>query len=251
MGKSKQTTSSSNEMPAFQQDFLENTLLPFATDISQREFTPYTGDMTAGVSDISMQAQPLFQQAADIAGMTPQDYAAMTQANMSPYQSQVIDAALARSARDRQIARTGEMAQITNAGAFGNDRRGVFEGERAAAYDIGRDQLVADLMQQGYNQAQAATMAQLGQAQSAIGQAAAGYTQLGGLNQATEQAQLDAAFSEFMRQQNMPIENLGALVSAAGGVPSGYGSQSSTSSQKPGIFDYLTAGATAFSGFGR
>jgi hypothetical protein len=198
-----------------------------------------------------MAAQPMFGNIAGIANMTPEDYAAMNQANMSPYQSQVIDAALARSARDREIARTGEMAQITNAGAFGNERRGVFEGERAAAYDIGRDQLVADLMQQGYNQATAATMAQLGARQGAAGAAASGYMSLGGLDQATRQAELDAAFSEFMRQENMPLENLGALVSAAGGVPSGYGNTSSTSSQKPGIFDYLTAGASFASGFGR
>jgi len=95
MGKSRQTTTET-QMPAFQQEYLENTLLPFATNISQQGFTPYGGEMVAGVSDTTGLARPQFERVADIAGMTPADYAAMTAANMSPYQSQVIDAALAR-----------------------------------------------------------------------------------------------------------------------------------------------------------
>ena len=244
MGKSRQTTTTES-MPAFQQEYLQNTLLPFATNISQQGFTPYGGEMTAGVSETTRMAMPQFERVADIAGMTPADYAAMTSANMSPYQAQVIDAALARGQRERDIARTGEMADITRAGAFGNERRGVFEAERQAAFDIGQQEMIANLLQQGYSQAQAATMAQLAQAQGAAGQAAAGFTQLGGLEQATEQARLDAAMAEFMREQGLPYQQLGALVSAAGGVPAGYGTTSQA--YRPGVLDYLTAGATAYS----
>jgi hypothetical protein len=243
MGSSRQTTT--QRMPGFQQDFLENTLLPFASNVSQQGFTPFGGEMTAGVSDTTMMARPQFERVAGIAGMTPADYAAMTEANMSPFQSQVIDAALARSNREREIARTGEMADITRAGAFGNERRGVFEAERAAQFELGRDQMIANLLQQGFTQAQAATMAQLGQAQGAAGQAAAGFQQLGGLEQATEQARLDAAFSEFMREQGVPFQQLGALVSAASGVPAGYGT--TTATNRPGLIDYMTAAAGGFS----
>jgi len=247
MGKSRQTTTTEERMPAFQQEFLQNTLLPFATNISQQGFTPFGGEMTAGVSDTSMRALPQFERVADIAGMTPADYAAMTEANLSPFQSQVIDAALARGQRERDIARTGEMADITRAGAFGNERRGVFEAERQAAFDIGQQQMIANLLQQGYTQAQAATMAQLAQAQGAAGQAAEGFQQIGGLEQATEQARLDAAFAEFMREQGLPFEQLNALVSAAGGVPAGYGTTSQTGTYRPGVLDYLTAGAAGYS----
>jgi hypothetical protein len=243
MGQSRTTTE--NQMPQFQQDFLQNTLLPFATNISQQGFTPYGGQMTAGVSDTSMRALPEFERMSSIAGMTPQDYAAMTTANMSPFQSQVIDATLARADRDREIARTGEMAAVTRGGAFGNERRGVFEGVRQAEFDIGRDQMIANLLQQGYTQAQAATMAQIAQRQGAAGQAASGFQQLGGLEQVTDQAGLDALFAEFMREQNLPYQQLGALTSAASGVPGGYGTITET--KKPGLIDYLTAGATAYS----
>ena len=247
MGRPSRTTTEQS-MPAFQEQFLSGTLLPFATNISEQEFTPYTGEMVAGVSPLSMGAQTQFGQIADIANMTPQDFAAMTQANMNPFQEQVIDAALARSQRERDIARTGEMADITRAGAFGNERRGVFEAESAAAYEIGRDQMIADLMSQGYSQAQAQTMAQLGARQGAAGQAAAGFQQLGNLEQLTAQAGLDAQMQEFMRQQQFPLQQLGALVSAAGGIPAGY--STTTESRRPGTIDYINALASVGQGIG-
>lgn len=247
MGRSSQTTSSQATIPAFYENFLTQDLFPAARSFANQPFEEYGGQLTAAVSPLSMGAQQQFGQIADIANMTPQDYAAMTQANMSPYQSQVIDAALARSDRDRQIAQTGEMAQITGANAFGNERRGVFEAERAAAYDIGRDQLVADLMQQGYNQAQAATMAQLQMGQGAAVQAASGMMQLGNLEQLTNQAELDAQYNEFLREQNLPLQQLGALVSASSGaqIPQG---QTQTTSSRPGFSGILGAAAAGAQG---
>lgn len=249
MGRSSRSTQTQTQaMPEFQEQFLSGTLLPFATNISQQEFTPYEGEMVAGVSPLSLGAQEQFGQIADIANMTPQDFAAMTQANLNPFQQQVIDASLARAARERDIARTGEMADITRAGAFGNERRGVFEAERQAAFDIAQQQMIADLMAQGYNQAQAQTMAQLGARQGAAGQAAAGMMQLGNLEQLTEQARLDAQMQEFMRQQNMPLQQLGALVSAAGGIPSGFGTTTQTST--PGFSGILGALGSFGQGYG-
>lgn len=244
MGRARQTTTET-QMPGFQQEYLQSTLLPFATNIAEQGFTPYTGEMTAGVTGTSMRALPQFERVADIAGMTPEDYAAMTTANMSPFQSQVIDATLARAQRERDIARTGEQAEITRAGAFGNERRGVFEAERQAAFDIAQQQMIANLLQQGYTQAQAATMAQLGQAQLAAGQAAEGFQRIGGLEQATEQARLDALRGEFTREQELPYQQLAALVSAAGGIPGGYSTQTET--YRPGVLDYLTAFASGYS----
>jgi hypothetical protein len=196
-----------------------------------------------------MGAQTQFGQIADIANMSPQDFAAMTQANMNPFQEQVIDAALARSQRERDIARTGEMADITRAGAFGNERRGVFEAERQAAFELGQNEMIANLMSQGYSQAQAQTMAQLGARQGAAGQAAAGMMQLGNLEQLTNQAQLDALYNEFLREQNLPLQQLGALVSASSGaqVPQG---QTTTTSSRPGFTGVLGALGSLGQGYG-
>jgi len=247
MGRSKTTTTQEEQMPQFQQDFLQNTLLPFATNISEQGFTPYGGEMTAGVSDTTMMALPQFQRIADIAAMTPADYAAMTRENYNPYQTDVIDASVARAAREREISRVGEQAELAKRGAFGNERRGVYEAERQVGYELGRDEMIANLLQQGYTQAQAASMAQLAQSQGAAGTAAAGFTQLGGLEQATEQARLDALMAEFMRQEGMPYQQLGALVSAAGGVPAGYGTTTGSGSSRPGLIDYMTAAASGYS----
>jgi hypothetical protein len=250
MPKSRQTSTKTEQMPAFQEEFLKETYLPAATNISKQTFTPYGGEMTAGVSDTTMMALPQFQRIADIAAMTPADYAAMTRENYNPYQTDVIDASVARAAREREISRVGEQAELAKRGAFGNERRGVYEAEHQVGYELGRDQMIANLMQQGYTQAQAATMAQLGQSQSAAGQAAAGFTQIGGLEQATEQSRLDALFAEFMREQNMPYQQLDALVSAASGIPAGYGTTNATQSYRPGVLDYLTAGAAGYSAMG-
>jgi hypothetical protein len=247
MGRSSRTTTDAVDA-SVSGAISERHAFPFATNISEQEFTPYTGEMVAGVSPLSMGAQTQFGQIADIANMTPQDFAAMTQANMNPFQEQVIDAALARSQRERDIARTGEMADITRAGAFGNERRGVFEAERQAAFELGQNEMIANLMSQGYSQAQAQTMAQLGARQGAAGQAAAGFQQLGNLEQLTAQAGLDAQMQEFMRQQQFPLQQLGALVSAAGGVPAGY--STTTESRRPGTIDYINALASVGQGVG-
>ena len=231
MGRSRTTEVQTNAMPQFQQDYLQNVVIPFATDISQQQFTPYTGQMTAGVSPLAMGAQTYYDQAGDISRMTPQQYAAMTAANMSPYQSQVVDATLNRLRREEGIQRVQEQANVAQQRAFGNERRGVYEAEREAARDVNRDQLVANLMQQGYSQAQAATMAQLGQSQQASLAAAGGMTQLGAMQQATEQAALEAAYNQYLMEQNYPLTQLGALTGAGAAIPSGYGTTTGTSSQ--------------------
>lgn len=228
MGSGRTTTT--NAMPQFQQEYLSQTLIPFAQQVANRPFEAYGGQFTADVSPLSMGTQTQFQQVADIANMTPEDYAAMTQANFNPFQEQVIDAALARAQRERDIARTGEMADITRAGAFGNERRGVYEAERQAAFDLGQQEMVANLMQQGYSQAQAQTMAQLGMGQQAALAGAQGMMQLGNLEQLTQQAELDALYNEFMREQNLPLQQLGALATAASGIPGGYGTTTENAS---------------------
>ena len=240
MGGGSQQTSTQAEVPQFLEDYYRNTFFPAAEGVAGMEFTPYENQMVADVSPLSMGAQQYYGQIGDIAGMTPQDYAAMNEANMSSYTQNVLDPTLARMAREREVARTGEMADITRAGAFGNERRGVYEAERQAQYELGRDEMIANLMRQGYNEAQAATMAQLQMGQGAAGQAAAGMQQLGALQQTTQQAALEAAYNEFMRQQQFPLQQLGAL-GAAAGVGDPLIGQSTTESYRPGGLDYINA----------
>lgn len=247
MGSGSTTSTTRAQVPQFLEDYYRQTLYPAAERVGGMEFTPYEGQMVADVSPLAMGAQQYYQQIGDISGMTPQDYAAMNEANLSGYTQNVLDPALARMARERDIARTQEMADITRAGAFGNERRGVFEAERAAQYELGRDEMIANLMRQGYNEAQAATMAQLQMGQGAAGQAAAGMQQLGTLAQTTEQAALEAAYNEFMREQGYPLQQLGAL-GAAAGYGQGLIDQSTTQTSRPGFAQILGAIGSAGQG---
>ena len=249
MGGGSQQTTTRAEVPQFLEDYYRNTFFPAAQGVADTEFTPYEGQMVADVSPLSMGAQQYYQQIGDISGMTPQDYAAMNEANLSGYTQSVLDPALARMVREREVARTGEMADITRAGAFGNERRGVYEAERQAQYELGRDEMIANLMRQGYNEAQAATMAQLQTGQGAAGQAAAGMQQLGTLQQTTQQGALEAAYNEFMRQQQFPLQQLGAL-GAAAGVGAPLIGESSTETSRPGFAGILGAIGAAGQGLG-
>jgi len=244
-----QTSSTRVDMPEYVEDYYRGTYFPAAEEVAGMEFNPFEGPMVAGVSPLSMGAQQYYQGIGDVSAMTPQDYTAMNQANLSGYTQNVIDPTLARMAREREIARTGEMADITRAGAFGNERRGVYEGERQAQYELGRDEMVANLMRQGYNEAQAATMSQLQMGQGAAAQAAAGMQQLGALQQGTEQDILNAQINEFMRQQNFPLQQLSALGGAAGAVGSLSGT-STTQTSSPGVGDILSGLGSLGQGIG-
>ena len=231
MGKSSQTTEQS--IPKWQEDFITQNVIPAATAIGQQEFTPYTGQTAADLGSYTQEAAGKYQ---SLANMTPADYAAMNQANMSAYTQNVMDPMLAKMNQERQKQMAQEQAYIAGSGAFGNERRGVFEAESSANYGLGRDAMIADLMRQGYNEAQAATMAQLGNMQAGAG-ALAG---IGGQQTALQQQGLDMAYQEFMRQQNLPYQQLAAMTGAGQG---NYGT-TQTTTKKNGLLDYLTAAAT-------
>jgi hypothetical protein len=108
---------------------------------------------------------------------------------MSPYQQEVIDTTLAEMDRQAAIQRQGIGQSAIQAGAFGGGREGV----QMAEYDVNalarRAQTQAQLLQQGYLQAQQQAQQQLA-AQQGLG---AYQTQLGQAGQAQQQAVLDAA----------------------------------------------------------
>ena len=55
--------------------------------------------------------------------------------------------------RQRAQARVGEEAQAIKAGAFGGDRRSVYEGERQGAFEAQMGQTLGQMQAQGYSQA--------------------------------------------------------------------------------------------------
>ena len=126
---------------------------------------------------------------------------------MSPYQQEVIDTTLAEFDRQQAIADTAQRDRAIQAGAFGGGREGVLAAEAARGAATNRANLQAQLLAQGFQQAQQAAAADLaarqglGQYQSALGQQ----------QQAVEQAKLDAAQIAAKEEQFQPFTQLGLI----------------------------------------
>jgi len=126
---------------------------------------------------------------------------------MSPYQQEVIDTTLSEFDRQQAIADTALRDRAIQAGAFGGGREGVLAAEAARGAQMNRANLQANLLAQGFQQAQAAAAADLaarqglGQYQSALGQQ----------QQAFDQAGLDAAQIAAREAEFQPFTQLGLI----------------------------------------
>jgi hypothetical protein len=171
---------------------------------------------------------------------------ALTQQYYNPFEQQVVDTSLAdmEQARQRAVQQMGQ--QATAARAFGGSRHGVAEALTSGEYGRQAGSMVANLRNQGYQQAlqlaqqqqmqnQAAGMqgaqfrlsaanqlGQMGQAQTGADLMAAQTAMgLGGARQQFAQQQMDAA-------RNLGLERLGIMQSALGLQMPGMGQSTST-----------------------
>ena len=129
------------------------------------------------------------------------------QAFMSPYQQEVIDTTLSEFDRQQTIADTARRDQAIAAGAYGGGREGVLAAEAARGAAQSRAGLQAQLLAQGFQQAQAAAAQDLA-ARQGLGQF---QTQLGQAGQAQQQAILDAAAAAERESQFQPFTQLGLI----------------------------------------
>ena len=165
---------------------------------------------------------------------------------MSPYQQQVIDTTLAEFDRQRAIQEQNIKSQQAGLGALGSGRAGVQLAEFGSGSDRERAALQAQLLQQGFGQAQAARQQDLanqvnlaGQ-QLQAGQFQTGLAQLvpslqsrdirtlgsvGAVQQAQSQAQLDAQREANRLAAFEPYERIGTFGSGVASLISGYPGQ--------------------------
>ena len=169
---------------------------------------------------------------------------------MSPFQSQVIDATLAEFDRNKAIQEQSLRDQQAKLGVLGAGRAGVQLAEFGTGAARERALLQAGLLQQGFGQAQAARQQDianrfgLAQAQQGLGafqtglgttqQAATGTDigrlgQLGALNQAQEQAQLDATREAARQATFLPQQQLDRFAGQVTGLMGGYPASAGTS----------------------
>jgi len=133
-----------------------------------------------------------------------------TAAFMNPYQQQVIDEAMRQITRQGDIAQQGLSAQAVRSGAFGGEREGVQRAELQRGVLEQKANTIANLLNQGYTQAQANAMAAYEQQQQRRLQAG---TTVG--QQAAQQAQLGQAgaglYGNLAQQQIAAGQGLGQL----------------------------------------
>ena len=149
---------------------------------------------------------------------------------MSPYQQQVIDTTLSEFDRQRQIAQQQIGTRAIQAGAFGGAREGVQQAEFGAQTLQDRAALQAQLLQQGFGQAQTAAAQAFTQQQGLAslqpqllsGQIGA-MTALGQQQQQQQQAILDAQAAAAKEAAFEPYTRFGLvgqqLTGLAGGFP--------------------------------
>ena len=174
------------------------TLQPLiGQQIDTSKYAPQVAAQTALQTGASQAAQGL----GSLTG--PQAY----QPYMSPYQQEVMDTTLSEFDRQQTINQQGLRDSAISAGAYGGGREGVMQAEYMNQGATNRAQLQAQLLNQGFMQAQQAAGTDLaarqglGQYQQAMGQAQQGF----------EQAKLDASQIAAREAEFAPFTQLGLV----------------------------------------
>lgn len=166
---------------------------------------------------------------------------------MNPYTSDVIGRTGMDMARQAQMAQNTLGAEATRAGAFGGSRQGVAQGTMLGDYGRAFGDIAAQQRQQGFNTALTAAQNQQGIQSNLAGQGfnfgqsiGATQAQEGQRQQAMNQALIDAAKGQFGGFTGAPMASLSAPMAALGAA--NMGQQTQTSTQKPGLLQYLSLG---------
>ena len=205
-------------------------------------------DPTAGLGAYAPYMQAAQTAAGAATGLTGTGAGPATQAGsiasyMSPYQSDVMQTAL--DEYDVQAQKSGlALGAPGVAGVFGGGRHGIAEAEYQSASDRKRAAIQAQMLQQGYQQAQTARQQDLtnqlgiaglqsklgGGAQQLATQQISGLGTLGAGQQAQSQAVLDAQRQATQTAAYEPYQRLGTygagVSSLISGYPAQYGQQS-------------------------
>jgi len=197
-------------------------------------FDPTTGAATqVGAGTGIAGYEPYLQQASAYSG--PNAY----QQFMSPYQQQVIDTTLTEFDKQRQQALAGQQAQAIAGGAFGGAREGVQRAQYGAQTLQDRAALQAQLLQQGFGQAQQAA-AQAFQQQQGLaslqpqlaGQQAQQLATLGGQASGYQQSILDAQKQAAREAAFEPYTRYGLVGQQLTGLVGGFPTQVQTYQQQ-------------------
>ena len=179
--------------------------------------------------------QPFLNQAQQLMGPGGGTGAGSVSEYMSPYQQQVIDVSLEEFDRNAGIKRQQMRDSAVAAGAFGGGRDQVLQSEYELGSDRERALLQANLLQQGFQQAQGARgqdfERQRGLASMVPGLQRQDIQTLGSVgaaDQAQAQAGLDATREAARQATFLPQENLSRYAGQVAGLMGGYPGQTQT-----------------------
>lgn len=178
----------------------------------------------------------------------------------NPFTQGVVNTSMDALNRARLMTQNQTGAQATQAGAFGGSRHGVAEAETNRNFFDQAGQMASNLYNTGFNSALGAAQQQQNfglQAANQLGslsnlgfgygtQLANSQAQQGALQQGLNQLLIDAGKGQFAGYTGAPANSLQTLLASLGGTQ--LGQNTTTQSRQPGLFDYLTLGATAMGG---
>ena len=193
----------------------------------QAQLDAYTRATTAGQGIGAY--QPYLTQAGAYSGPTAY------QPFMSPYQQDIIDETLKQYDIQSQKGLAGIGSLAAQSGNLGGGREGVMRSEYQTQSDLNRAMLNAQLLQQGFGQAQQAATGAFGQqmqmagaAPKFQGQDIATLGSAGAIQQAQAQAALDAQREANRMAAYEPYERLGYMGAGLGNVLGGMQGQYQT-----------------------
>lgn len=241
------------------------------TGPSQTPATPAQPNLTPGTTtpgtapgpgSVYDQSAGQYKQAGDLAaqlgGFAPIGTGPLGRTDLQPYMNpftqNVIDTSMAEMNRQQGIQQQGIDDAATAAGAFGGMRHGVQAAEMNRGYADKQGQLAANLWNQNFNQAQGAgqqdvqnrlaLMGGLGNLANmgfGMGQSVMQNNLLqGGMQQQLMQQLINAQKGQWQGFTGAPGQSAGMI---GGALPNPGGSGQQTSTNRPGLFDYLGLGA--------
>ena len=258
-------------LPEYQETFLKDLLASTSTLAGQPTMIPEY--QVAGMTPLQQQAiqlgagigsyYPMMQAGAQTLGqgvsqLGPQGY----QQYMSPYMDEVLGQSLQDLQRQADIERQRIGSAAVGAGAFGGSRQAVAEQElqRNVADTFAKQsaQLRAQAFESAQDRAQQAgeLFGKLGLQQAALGEAAqsaqakdvAMLSQLGGMEQQQQQAELEAQRAASLERQFEPYQRIGFMSDIFRGVPSTTSTLTSETSPSPSMISQIGGIGTGIAG---
>jgi len=249
-------------LPEYQETFLKDLLASTSTLAGQPTMIPEY--QVAGMTPLQQQAiqlgagigayQPMMEAGAATLGqgvsqLGPQGY----QQYMSPYMDEVLGQSLQDLQRQADMERQRIGSAAIQSGAFGGSRQAVAEQElqRNVADTFAKQsaQLRAQAFESAQDRAQQAgeLFGKLGLQQAALGEAAQAaqgrdvsmLSQLGGMEQQQQQAEIDAQRATSLERQFEPYQRIGFMSDIFRGVPSTTSTLTSTTSPSPSMISQI------------